>query len=77
MRRLEVAIGGRYGARVEIVSGLSVGDRVVYSGTVNLQDMSKISVMVDRPPPARPEELLAFLKKEPFGDGEGASDGPF
>jgi membrane fusion protein (multidrug efflux system) len=50
--RREVHIGGRQPGRVEIVSGLKVGDQVIVEGTQKVRDGGEVRV-IDRPgPPA-------------------------
>ncbi len=44
--KLTKVVGGRiFGDKIEIISGLNEGDRVVTSGQINLTDGTKISVI--------------------------------
>ena len=45
VKRIEVEIGARRAGEIEIVSGLSVGDKVVTHGTINIRDGGAVSVM--------------------------------
>jgi membrane fusion protein (multidrug efflux system) len=52
--RREVRIGGRQPGKVEIVSGLEVGDQVIVEGTQKVRDGGEVHV-VERPGPAAAE----------------------
>lgn len=43
-----VVLGGMYGDRVEVTSGLQPADRVVLTGQLNLTDGTRVQVMTDR-----------------------------
>ncbi len=43
-----VTLGGMYGDRVEVTSGLQPADRVVLTGQLNLTDGTRVQVMADR-----------------------------
>jgi membrane fusion protein (multidrug efflux system) len=52
--RREVRIGGRQPGRVEIVSGLAVGEQVIVEGTQKVRDGGEVRV-IERPAPASQE----------------------
>ena len=57
VKRQEVSLGSRWPGRVEILTGLSVGDQVIAHGTDKLSDGSKINIV------AR-EDVSEFLSKD-------------
>jgi len=44
-KRIAVITGRRKPGKVEILKGLSIGDRVVYEGALRLQDGSKVNIL--------------------------------
>ncbi|MDQ3036174.1 MAG: efflux RND transporter periplasmic adaptor subunit, partial [Myxococcota bacterium] len=59
-RRRDVRIGVRYGDRMEIVSGVEVGDRVIIEGQHLLRDGTRIRV-ADRAPVSRAGDVATPL----------------
>ena len=50
--RIKVELGARQQGKVEILSGLAAGDRIVIDGTVKLRDGSLISDATPKPAPS-------------------------
>ena len=42
---IKVTVGKVYGTRVQVLSGLKVGDQVITSGQINLDNGSKINIV--------------------------------
>lgn len=62
--RVPVTVGGDSLGRVEILQGLQAGDRIAYSGLVNLQDGSPVRIVLMRKSPASPPDLVDRLKRK-------------
>jgi len=69
VERIKVLVGRRYGARVEVTSGLAEGDLVVISGIMRLRDGSRVRIQEQQEAPPLPEFLLSF-RREQTGEGE-------
>jgi len=55
-RRRDLVLGGSYGEAVEVLDGLSSGDRVVTAGRYRLHDGSEVTVVVADAPTSEPAE---------------------
>jgi len=57
----QVTIGTRYGGKLEILSGLDIGDQVVIHGTLKIKDGDQVEVIADK---ANNESLVELLAKK-------------
>jgi multidrug efflux pump subunit AcrA (membrane-fusion protein) len=49
-----VELGRDYGARIEIVSGVAAGDRVVVNPTDDVREGTEVNPVIQKVPPAPP-----------------------
>ena len=73
VERIEIEVGRRYGNRVEVLSGLKAGDRIVISGLLRLGPGMAVRVLGEEAAPEFPEYLLSFRPSEQ----KEAGDVPF
>lgn len=63
-RRVNVALGGRDGEQVEIVSGLNVNRRIVGAGAAFLQDGDEVRLLNEPPSPAPQQQSTQLRRRE-------------
>jgi hypothetical protein len=63
-RRANIALGGRAGEQVEVVSGLNVNQRIVGAGAAFLQDGDEVRVLADAPRVAPAQQSTQLRGRE-------------